>query len=194
MAAPVDKKNRRVALISAGVAAAMVGLSYASVPLYSMFCQVTGFGGTTQRAERAPDKPIDRYMTIRFDANMASSLGWDFKPDQLEMKVKVGEEYLAHYSARNNGTTTMTGSAVFNVTPPLAGSYFSKIQCFCFTEQTLKPGQRADFPVAFFVDPSIADDPDLKTLDTITLSYTFYPVDKPKTLSSVQAPEKPATN
>lgn len=185
-----DRRNLQTAALSAGVAAAMVGLAYASVPLYSLFCQVTGFGGTTQRADAAPAKSIDRLMKIRFDSNMAGSLGWDFKPSQIEMVVKVGEEYLAHYHARNTTTKSMTGSAVFNVTPASAGAYFSKIECFCFTEQTLKPGEYVDLPVAFFVDPAIADDTDLRSVDTITLSYTFYPVDVPGGSSE----QEPATN
>ena len=194
MTGPGNRKNARVAMSAAAVALGMVGLSYASVPLYALFCQATGFGGTIQRATTAPDSAIERTMTIRFDANMAGSLGWNFYPEQLEMKVKVGEERLAHYHAENVSQKTMTGSAIFNVSPPTAGAYFNKIQCFCFTEQTLGPGESADFPVVFFIDPAIAEDPDLRALGTVTLSYTFYPVDKPGTLSSAPVPEKPATN
>ncbi len=189
-----NHRNTRVALFAASVAFGMVGLSYASVPLYKLFCQATGFGGTTQRAESAPEKAIARAMTIRFDANMAGKLGWNFYPEQLAMKVNVGEEHMAFYRARNTSDRVMTGSAIFNVTPPIAGAYFNKIQCFCFTEQTLKPGESIDFPVVFFVDPEIDKDPNLKGVDTITLSYTFYPVDKSKTLSAAPALQKSVTN
>lgn len=157
----------------------MVGLSYASVPLYALFCKATGYGGTTQRAAEAPAQSTDRFINVRFDANTASTLGWTFKADQTVMKVKIGEQNLAHYSAVNNSQKTLTGSAVFNVSPGEAGLFFNKIQCFCFTEQTLKPGERVDFPVTFFVDPAILDDPDAKGIMEITLSYTFYPVNKP---------------
>jgi cytochrome c oxidase assembly protein subunit 11 len=178
-AAPHRNKNLRVAALAAGIAVGMVGLAYASVPLYRVFCQVTGFGGTTQRAAEAPANPVDKTITVRFDANTAHSLGWQFKPEQLEMKVKLGEQALAHYRATNTAMDTRTGTATFNVTPAEAGAYFNKIQCFCFTEQTLKPGESVDMPVAYFVDPAILDDPDARAIDTITLSYTFYPAGKP---------------
>jgi cytochrome c oxidase assembly protein subunit 11 len=194
MVTPDKRRNLRVAATSAVAAAGMVGLSYASVPLYQLFCQVTGFGGTTQRAEAAPDKTLDRVMTVRFDANTAASLGWNFRAEQLEVKVRVGEERMAYYRATNTSDRTVTGSSIFNVTPVSAGAYFNKIQCFCFTEQTLKPGESVDFPVVFFIDPAVADDRDLDNVDTITLSYTFYPVDKPNTISQAPLPEKAATN
>jgi len=188
------RKNLRVAAAAASVAVAMVGLAYASVPLYSMFCEVTGFGGTTQRADVAPETAIDKFITIRFDANTAGSLGWNFHPVQTVMKVKIGEQNLAHYSATNNSGKVLTGSAIFNVTPSEAGAYFNKIQCFCFTEQTLKPGESADLPVDFFVDPAILDDPDSKSISEITLSYTFFPVDKPDAVSAVEHPPQQNTN
>jgi cytochrome c oxidase assembly protein subunit 11 len=184
---PDARRNRKVATISAGVVVAMIGLAYASVPLYSLFCQVTGFGGTTQRAETAPDKPIDRVMTVRFDANVAGSLPWVFEPVQRSLEVKVGVENFAHYRATNTSSEELTGTAVFNVTPDIAGAYFNKIQCFCFTKQTLTPGQSVDMPVSFFIDPAIADDRGLDKVTTITLSYTFYPADKPGSVS--RAPE-----
>lgn len=186
---PDARRNRRVALLSGSIAVAMVGLAYASVPLYTLFCQVTGFGGTTQRADQAPDKSIDRMMTIRFDANVAGSLPWIFEPAQRSMEVKVGVENFAHYRATNRSSHDVTGTAVFNVTPLNAGAYFNKIQCFCFTEQTLKPGQSVDMPVSFFVDPSIADDRDLDGVSTITLSYTFYPAKEPGSVSRAPEPE-----
>lgn len=191
---PNARKNLRVAAAAASVAVAMVGLAYASVPLYSMFCEVTGFGGTTQRADVAPETATDKFITIRFDANTAGSLGWNFHPVQTVMKVRIGEQNMAHYSATNNTGKVVTGSAMFNVTPIEAGAYFNKIQCFCFTEQTLKPGESADLPVDFFVDPAILDDPDSKSISEITLSYTFFPVDKPDAVSAVVHPPKQNTN
>ena len=191
---PNARKNLRVAAAAASVAVAMVGLAYASVPLYSMFCEVTGFGGTTQRADVAPETATDKFITIRFDANTAGSLGWNFHPVQSVMKVKIGEQNMAHYSATNTTDKVLTGSAIFNVTPSEAGAYFNKIQCFCFTEQTLKPGESADLPVDFFVDPAILDDPDSKSISEITLSYTFFPVDKPDAVSAVEQPPKQNTN
>ena len=191
---PNARKNLRVAAAAASVAVAMVGLAYASVPLYSMFCEVTGFGGTTRRADVAPETATDKFITIRFDANTAGSLGWNFHPVQSVMKVKIGEQNMAHYSATNTTGKVLTGSAIFNVTPSEAGAYFNKIQCFCFTEQTLKPGESADLPVDFFVDPAILDDPDSKSISEITLSYTFFPVDKPDAVSAVEQPPKQNTN
>lgn len=183
-----------MAAIAGSVAIGMVGLAYASVPLYSLFCKATGFGGTTQRADAAPETVTDRFITIRFDANIAGSLGWNFHPAQTVMKVKIGEQNMAHYSATNISDKVLTGSAIFNVTPSEAGAYFNKIQCFCFTEQTLKPGEGADLPVDFFVDPAILDDPDSKSISEITLSYTFFPVDKPDAVSAVEQPTQQNTN
>jgi len=172
-------RNRRTALACAALVAGMVGMSYAAVPLYRLFCQVTGFGGTTQRAEAASGVVLDRVMSIRFDSNIGHGLRWDFRPEQRQIEVKVGEPALAFYRATNLSDRPLTGSATFNVTPPLAGAYFMKIECFCFTEQTLEAGQAVDMPVQFFVDPSIAEDKDLEKLGTITLSYTFYPAERP---------------
>jgi cytochrome c oxidase assembly protein subunit 11 len=155
--------------------AAMVGASFAAVPLYRIFCQVTGYGGTTQRADAAPDQVLGRVITIRFDANVGNGLGWSFRPAVREVKVRLGEVGEAIYVAQNRTRLASTGSAVFNVAPGEAGAYFNKIACFCFTEQSLEAGQSADMPVTFFVDPALADDPDLSDTDTITLSYTFYP-------------------
>ncbi|MFO0990395.1 MAG: cytochrome c oxidase assembly protein [Hyphomicrobiales bacterium] len=184
---PLDpKRNRQVAVAAAGVAFAMVGLAYASVPLYRLFCQVTGFGGTTQRAEVAPGAAGNRMLTIRFDANTAASLPWSFHPEQLEMNVKLGEQNLAFYRAANRSDKEATGSAIFNVTPAEAGAYFNKIQCFCFSEQRLRAGETVDMPVVFFVDPKIEKDPDLRTLTTITLSYTFYPAEEGANLTSAE--------
>ena len=180
-------RNLRVAIIAAGVAVGMVGMSYAAVPLYRLFCQVTGFGGTTQRAEAAPATATDHKVSVRFDANTSGSLDWSFHAVQTSMTVKVGEQNMAYYKATNVSDKPLTGSAVFNVTPVQAGIYFNKIQCFCFTEQTLQPGESIEMPVSFFVDPDMLDDPDAQNIKEITLSYTFYPVDKPKSVSEAPA-------
>ena len=180
-------RNLRVAIIAAGVAVGMVGMSYAAVPLYRLFCQVTGFGGTTQRAEAAPATATDHKVSVRFDANTSGSLDWSFHAVQTSMTVKVGEQNMAYYKATNVSDKPLTGSAVFNVTPVQAGIYFNKIPCFCFTEQTLQPGESIEMPVSFFVDPDMLDDPDAQNIKEITLSYTFYPVDKPKSVSEAPA-------
>lgn len=178
-AAPnIATKNRRVAMAVAGVAVGMLGMAYAAVPLYTLFCQTTGFGGTTQRAEQAPASASDTVISVRFDANTATELGWSFHPAVNTMQVRVGEPTLATYVAVNNTSSDSVGTAVFNVTPPEAGIYFNKIECFCFTEQALKPGQRVEMPVQFFVDPAMLDDLDAKGIREITLSYTFYPANK----------------
>lgn len=169
------RRNRRVAAIAGLAAAGMVGMAYAAVPLYQIFCQVTGYGGTTQSAESASATTIDRDITIRFDANTARNMGWSFRPAQREVTLKVGENGLAYYEARSLVSRRTAGTATFNVTPVQAGAYFTKVDCFCFTEQVLDPGQTAQMPVSFFVDPAIADDPELDSVSTITLSYTFFP-------------------
>lgn len=153
---------------------AMVGLSYAAVPLYQAFCQWTGLGGTTQRAEAAPGALGERTINVFFDANVGRGLAWEFKPVQREMTVRIGEESLAFYRAHNPTAREIVGSATFNVTPPTAGIYFSKIECFCFTEQVLLPGESVTMPVSFFVDPAILNDRNLADLTSITLSYTFF--------------------
>lgn len=159
------------------VVVAMVGGSYAAVPLYRIFCQVTGFGGTTNVAERPSTSVSKRVMTIRFDATV-NGVPWAFQPVQRSMRTRVGENTLAFYRAENHGRTAVTGTATFNVTPLKAGQYFSKIECFCFTEQRLEPGQSNEMPVSFFIDPAIENDRNLDDVTTITLSYTFYPVDE----------------
>ena len=169
------KSNRKLALALAGFVAGMVGVAYASVPLYELFCRVTGYGGTPQVADAAPGPLSNEKITIRFDANTNPKLPWKFEAARREITVRPGEQTLAFYEALNRGGESVTGTAVFNVTPLKAGAYFSKIQCFCFTEQTLAAGQRVDMPVQFFVDPEILSDPDTKDVNTITLSYTFYP-------------------
>ena len=175
---PAVKSNLRVAVMAGCVAVGMVGVAYAAVPLYQIFCQVTGFGGTTQRADVSPDKTLDQKITVAFDANVNSSLSWEFSPVQHSQTIRIGEQKLAFYKATNTTSRPLTGTATFNVTPAGAGVYFSKIECFCFTEQTLQPGQSVDMPVSYFVDPDIVDDPDMKSVKTITLSYTFFAVDE----------------
>lgn len=165
---------KRVAFSCIVVVAAMLGLSYASVPLYRIFCSLTGYGGATATAEIAPDHIIDRLVTIRFDANVAPGLNWRFVPDQASQRLKIGEVGLAFYRAKNLSDHPVTGTASFNVTPAKAGEYFTKIECFCFTEQSLAPGQEVDMPVQYFVDPAIADDINAGDIKTITLSYTFH--------------------
>ncbi len=175
-------RNRRLLGVLTAVVFGMVGLAYASVPLYRLFCQVTGYGGTTQQAAAAPGAPgsVDgrvmppRMMTVRFDSSVSPTLPWRFVPAQPTLDVKVGESALAFFTARNLSTTPVTGSAVFNVTPLKVGKYFNKIDCFCFTEQTLAAGQEMDMPVSFFVDPAIMDDDNMGEVKTITLSYTFF--------------------
>lgn len=162
------------------IALAMLGLAFASVPLYRMFCQVTGFAGTTQRAERAPSNVLDRRITIHFDANISNQLSWEFKPMQTKLDVKFGEQRMAFYQATNNSDKAITGSATFNVAPEAAGAYFNKLQCFCFTEQTLQPGETVEMPVSFFVDPEMLKDRSARSIAQITLSYTFYPVQEKK--------------
>ena len=172
-----NQRNTRVALLALSVFVSMVGLAYASVPLYRAFCQATGFGGTPLRAAQAPGVVSDKFINIRFDANSASELGWAFAPKQNVMRVRLGEQNIAVFEAHNNSSSEKVGSAVYNISPPTAGAFFNKIQCFCFTRQTLKAGATAEFPVTFFVDPEILKDPDGKLIPEITLSYTFYPAD-----------------
>ena len=180
---PSLHRNLGVASLCALLAGGMVALSYASVPLYRLFCQVTGYAGTTQRAEAVPGPVGTREITVEFDANAAPGLAWAFAPAQRRMKVKLGEQALAFYRAENRSDAATSGQAVFNVTPDVAGRYFTKIECFCFTEQTLAAHRSADLPVLFFVDPELANDPDLKSVGTITLSYTFFPL-APEKLSA----------
>lgn len=154
--------------------AAMVGAAYASVPLYSLFCKVTGFGGTPLVSERAPDHVLGRSLTIRFDSNVTPGLPWKFVPEQNSIKLRIGEVATVHYKVINQAAREITAQASYNVTPPQVGAYFNKINCFCFTEQTMKPGETREMTVVFYVDPSIAKDRDQNDLNTITLSYTFY--------------------
>lgn len=170
-------RNRRVALWLVLLVGGMVGLAYASVPLYQLFCQITGYGGTPQRADAgqsAAEQVLDRRMTIRFDASTNRDLPWIFEPVQRQIDIPVGESGLAFYRAKNISDRPVRGVATFNVTPLKAGPYFVKVDCFCFSEQTLLPGQEVDMPVTFYVDPAIDDEGTLDEVKTITLSYTFF--------------------
>jgi len=191
MGQPSANKNRLVMAVLLAVVVAMVGGSYAAVPLYRIFCQVTGFGGTTNVAEKPSARVSKRVITVRFDATV-NGVPWAFQPEQRAIKTHVGETTLAFYRAENFGSTGVTGSATFNVTPLKAGQYFSKIECFCFTEQHLAAGESVDMPVSFFIDPAIELDRNMDEVHTITLSYTFYPVeeekrDEPKPVSHLNA-------
>ena len=172
------QKNRAVGIRAALFGLAMLGLAFAAVPLYRIFCQVTGFGGTTMKAEAAPGA-VAGQIGVRFDANISPTLPWKFVPAQETVRVHPGARTTIYYLATNYTARSTTGQAIFNVTPEIAGKYFSKIECFCFTEQTLKPGESVKMPVIFFVDPKLRQDPDTKHIDEITLSYTFYPVENP---------------
>ena len=172
----IAQNNRRTATIMGIIVAAMVGLAFASSPLYRAFCEATGFDGTTQRAERAPGA-VAGEIKVRFDANIHPGLPWRFEPVQNMVNIAPGARTQIFYRAKNLSARPWTGQAVFNVTPDTVGKYFKKIQCFCFTEQTLKPGEDVRMPVVFFVDPELRKDPDTKDVHEITLSYTFYPVE-----------------
>ncbi len=172
----IAQKNTRTALSMALIVAAMIGLAFASVPLYRLFCELTGMDGTPQRAERAPGA-IAGAVGVRFDANVHPGLPWRFEPVQTTVRIAPGARTQVLYRSKNLAARPTSGHAVFNVSPAQAGKYFNKIECFCFTEQTLKAGETVDMPVIFFVDPAIATDPDTKGIDEITLSYTFYPVE-----------------
>jgi cytochrome c oxidase assembly protein subunit 11 len=173
---PLQRRDLAVAVACGLFAAAMVGAAYAAVPFYNWFCRATGFQGTTQVAASAPGKVLDRRVKIRFDANVAGNLPWRFTPDQTVVEARIGEVVTVGYTVVNESARETIGEASYNVTPPTVGAYFSKINCFCFTEQRLKPGETRDMTVVFFVDPNLAADHEQDRLDTITLSYTMYAV------------------
>ena len=177
--ASLDSRNRRVAIYALLFVATMVGVAFASVPLYRLFCEATGFDGTTGRAASAPGAIAAGKVAVRFDANTDAKLPWKFGPEQERVVVRPGAKTQIFYAATNLSARTTTGQAVFNVTPTQVGKYFNKIACFCFNEQTLKPGQHVRMPVIFYVDPKLKTDPDTRDIDEITLSYTFYPVETP---------------
>ncbi|MAE89114.1 MAG: cytochrome c oxidase assembly protein [Pelagibaca sp.] len=174
-----DNKNKTL-LQLVGVVVFMGAMAWASVPFYNWFCRVTGFGGTTNVASATTGTVLDREIKIRFDGSKARDFPWEFKPAQTEMTMKIGEDGLAFYEAYNPTDKPIAGQASYNVYPYEAGGYFNKIECFCFTEQVLMPGERVQMPVNFFVDPEIVDDPDAKHINHITLSYTFYEIDLPE--------------
>ena len=174
------RNNATVVAVCLFFVGGMVGMSYAAVPLYDMFCRVTGYNGTTQRVEQVSNVILDRDITVTFDANVAAGLPWEFKAVQREVKLKIGETVQVEFEARNVADVPTTGQAIFNVTPMAAGAYFNKVQCFCFTETELKPGETMKMPVVFYVDPEIVKTPETANIGTLTLSYTFYPREKSK--------------
>ncbi|CCE05657.1 cytochrome c oxidase assembly protein [Bradyrhizobium sp. STM 3843] len=199
-AAPVKPRGlNRDALVGAicgAVVVLMVGASYAAVPFYNWFCRATGFNGTTQVATSAPRSgPIARKIAVRFDSNVAGGLPWKFEPEQTEIEVAIGQVVTVYYTVTNQSARTTTGQAAYNVAPLTVGAYFEKINCFCFTEQTMEPGEKRQMPVVFYVDPALAADPENDGLNTITLSYTFYPVrdPAPKPVAAGE-PDKPRGN
>jgi cytochrome c oxidase assembly protein subunit 11 len=174
------RRDLTIVVVCGAIVLAMVGLSYAAVPLYRLYCQATGYAGTTQRVAKPSDTVLDRTLTVRFDANVSPDLPWSFEPLQKKLDVKIGENTLAFYRATNTSDKPVSGMAVFNVAPEAAGTHFNKVQCFCFTEQRLGPGQTVDMAVSFYVDPAWAEDDDTKDVSELTLSYTFYPALTPK--------------
>ena len=170
----MDKNTKTIATVF-GIVAVMIGLAFASVPLYRLFCQATGFGGTTMKADKLPDTQLERKVTVRFDSNTSRNLNWDFRPEKHAEEVRLGQQGLIAFIAKNKDRQPSAGTAVFNVTPLKAGQYFHKIQCFCFGEQLLQPGEEMRMPVVFYVDPKMNDDPEMQDVRSITLSYTFFP-------------------
>jgi cytochrome c oxidase assembly protein subunit 11 len=169
-------RNLRVAILAGIGVCSMGGLGFAAVPLYRMFCEATGLNGTTQRGLRAPGA-VGQKVTVAFDSNVSPKLAWKFEPERRSDTIDIGGRDMAFFKATNLSSKPVTGTATFNVTPTSAGKYFTKIQCFCFTQQTLQPGETVRMPVIFYVDPKILNDPDTRDVQEITLSYTFYPVD-----------------
>lgn len=190
----VALSNQRIGMAAALVVVAMLGMSYAAVPLYRKFCEVTGFAGTPRRALSAPASAAhpaaSTLMTVRFDANVNPGLAWDFGPDQPNVHVQLGEPVTITYHARNLGTAAVTGRAAFNVSPAAAAPFFNKLQCFCFTEQRLAAGERKTFPVTLFVDPAIANDPAGRSIHEITLSYTFFRASDQTTANSASTKQR----
>jgi cytochrome c oxidase assembly protein subunit 11 len=173
-------RNRRTAVRLVGLVAVMAGLSFAAVPFYDWFCRVTGYGGTTTVAATGSDEILDRTITVRFDANTSPELGWQFRPLQRTMEIRIGETGMMFYEAYNPTDRPLAGTASFNVTPFAAGGYFAKIACFCFELQVLQPGERIEMPVTFYVDPTIVRDTEGRHVNAITLSYTMHPADLPE--------------
>ncbi|KJZ18248.1 cytochrome c oxidase assembly protein [Loktanella sp. S4079] len=182
---------QRTALMASTVVVVMGGLAYASVPFYDWFCRVTGFGGATNVADAGSEVILDQTIKVRFDASLDRGMPWSFEPEVREMELRIGETGLAYYEAHNPLDVPIAGQAAYNVTPYEAGAFFDKIECFCFTEQVLQPGETVMMPVSFFVDPAIVDDREGKYVHTITLSYTFYQIDLPE--DELQAAAAPST-
>lgn len=183
------KQIRRTAFIAGAVVLGMAGMAFAAVPLYQAFCKITGYGGTTQEAQRAPDRILDRQIEIRFDANHAPDLPVEFVPKQRAETLRIGETGLAFYRVRNLSAEPVVARATYNVTPHVAGQYFAKLECFCFTDRVIAPGQEADLPVIFFVDPDIVSNPDTADIGTLTLSYTFFRSTSPEAQALLSAAE-----
>jgi len=178
------RNNGAIVLMCLAFVFGMGAASYAAVPLYRMFCQLTGYNGTTQRVEQASSVILDRKMRVTFDANIAPGLDWEFKPVDREVNPRIGETIQVNFVAVNKSNEPQRGQAVFNVTPGEAGAYFNKVQCFCFNETVLKPGEKLEMPVVFYIDPDITKAVESKDIHTVTLSYTFYPKEGPKPLAS----------
>lgn len=177
--------NAKILLACVVFVGCMLGVSFASVPLYRLFCQVTGYNGTTQRVEQVSDVVLDKTIKVTFDANVSSGLNWEFKPVDRSITPKIGETVQINYTATNRSPVATTGQAIFNVTPMEAAAYFNKVECFCFTETELKPGESLEMPVVFFIDPAIVEAAETKDIGTITLSYTFYPHEREKPVASL---------
>jgi len=182
-----ERSNGAVVAACLTFVVAMTGMAYAAVPLYDMFCKVTGYNGTTKRVDQASDVILDKTIKVTFDANTGSDLPWEFKPVQREIEIKIGETVQVDFTAKNLSSKPTTGQAVFNVTPMAAAAYFNKVECFCFTETTLKPGEQLEMPVVFFVDPEIVNSVETKNIRTLTLSYTFYAREPSKPLASLKS-------
>jgi cytochrome c oxidase assembly protein subunit 11 len=185
---PATRRDLLVAFFCGGLVAAMVGLSFAAVPFYSWFCRTTGYGGTTQVAKSAPTQVSDRTVTVRFDSNVSAGLPWRFEPERRTIEVRLGEVVTVYYTVINEAARVTVGQAGYNVSPPTIGIYFEKINCFCFTEQTMKPGEKRDLAVVFYVDPKLAEDSEEDGVNLITLSYTFYPLRVPDQAAVENAP------
>lgn len=180
-------KNARLALICLIAAFGMVGAAYAAVPLYRIFCQVTGFDGTVRRAKAPPKQALDQTLTVRFDTNVRG-VPFEFQPEVRSQEIRIGKPALAFFKVTNTSDRPVTAQAAYNVVPETAGPYFQKLECFCFTEQTLQPGQTVEFPMTYFVDPKFASDPETRTMPEVTLSYTFFPVETPKAQARAATP------
>ncbi|MGO9396489.1 MAG: cytochrome c oxidase assembly protein [Xanthobacteraceae bacterium] len=187
---PAPRRDLFIAFLCGGLVAGMVGLSFAAVPFYSWFCRTTGYGGTTQTAKAAPTQVSDRSITVRFDSNVAPGLPWRFEPEQRTIDVKLGQVVTVYYTVTNEAARVTAGQAGYNVSPSTTGIYFTKINCFCFTEQTMKPGEKREMAVVFYVDPKLAEDSELGNVRLITLSYTFYPVRVPDQAAAESPPAK----